>query len=107
VNQSTAVAINDAQLLTWIQIVVSLLTLAGLAFTAGRIFERLNSIQKEQGRVSVALFGEKGTDGAFLRRSEAETMLGHAVREHEAFDRRLGEFQERLGALEARSQGRS
>ncbi len=54
---------------------VSLVTLAGLAFGMGRLYGRIEGLEKGQAEIKGALFGAPGVDGTFVRKSEVELML--------------------------------
>lgn len=93
---------NLESLAQGIQILVSLVGFGGIAFTLGRMFGRLDQVEKAQHDLFHALFEVDDGRGTFLRRSEAELMLQNADRARSAFDSRLNEFHERLGAIEGR-----
>ena len=76
-------------LLIWLQIVVSILTLAGVAFTIGRLVGRIDTMERVMNEVRDSLFGVNGGEGAFLRKSEARLMFETVNREHASFDDRL------------------
>lgn len=85
-----------------LQILVSLTGFGGIAFTLGRMFGRIDNLERGQAAIHDALFKADEGRGSFLRRSEAELMLSNATQEHEAFDKRLTEISARIGKLEAR-----
>lgn len=85
-----------------LQILVSLTGFGGIAFTLGRMFGRIDNLERGQSAIQEALFKADDGRGTFLRRAEAEIMLKSANDQHESFDRRLEEFNHRLGSLEAR-----
>lgn len=90
------------QILQIAQIIVSLATLGGIAFAVGRLYGRIDHLSEGQKEVKDALFGTNGNESAFLRRSEAELMRDQEVAEHAAFDKRLEDFNVRLGRVEHR-----
>ena len=90
------------EILPWAQLGLQVLMLLGFIFTFGRVFERIVHMEKGQAEIKDALFGGHEQEGVFLRRSEARLIQEKEVSTHEAFDRRLGEFQERLALVERR-----
>ena len=90
------------EILQWVQIGLSALTMLGGAFALGRVFERMTAFQEGQKEIKVALFGPDGQGGVFLRRAEAELMLQSANSQRAAQNSRLEELSTRLHAVEAR-----
>lgn len=77
-------------LLTVLQIVVSVVTLLGVVFLAGRFSARFDAVEK-------ALFGGDDQRGIFMRRSEAEILIDKNASEHEEFRRRFDGLEIRRG----------
>jgi len=94
--------VTPSDVLVGLQIVATLLGFGGIAFSLGRLYGRIDSVARIQQEMKEAMFGGEEQGGVFLRRAEGRLMMENANREHEAFDRRLGEFHERLGVLEQR-----
>lgn len=92
--------INVEQVLQAVQLVVLLSGFGGMAFSLGRVFGRIELLEKSQADVKSMLSGGEDGGGIFLRRSEATLMLSNSNQIHEAFDRRLEDFNNRLGRLE-------
>ena len=93
------------QVLQWCQILLSILTLAGGAFTIGRVFERMANMQKDLDDFKLSLFGPYGDAGIFIRRSEADLLFKQADRARGEFDTRLSDLASRMGGLEQRMGG--
>lgn len=91
-----------SQILQVVQLVTLLGGFGGLTFSVGRVFGRIESLEKSQNEMKAMLSGGDDGDGIFLRRAEARIMLESATQQHEAFDRRLEELGVRLGALEVK-----
>jgi hypothetical protein len=82
------------QALVIAQLCVSIVTLMGVVFMAGRLFERVRIIGRHMDEIKTALFGDKGDGGAFVRRAEMIVLKEQADDEHEEFRRRLGLLEE-------------
>jgi hypothetical protein len=90
------------QMLQLVQIGVSVLTLGGVAFALGRVFERIALMQRDTAEIKGALFGTEAKEGIFLRRSEADLMQTNATQQHLEIDRRFAELGQRFSAFELR-----
>jgi len=89
-------------ILPWAVLGVQVLLILGFIFSTGRVYERLGHMEKGQQEIKDSLFGGMDQEGIFLRRSEARLIQEKEVGTHEAFDRQLGEFRERLALVERR-----
>lgn len=88
------------QILQFTQIGVSLITLGGLAFSVGRIYGRIEGLEKGQSEIKVALFGQAGSGGAYIRRDEMTLLREAADREHEILHKAQDDLLGRLEELE-------
>jgi hypothetical protein len=91
------------QVLQWVQIVVSILTLAGVAFAVGRLVGRIDTVERAVNEIRDALFGaQQNGDGAFIRKTEVVLMLDSMNKQQAAFDDRLTEIASRQAPRRAR-----
>lgn len=90
------------------QILISVLTLGGVAFAMGRLVGRIDSFEKSLESLKKALFGNTGYDGAFVSRiemagaiAEAQTKTRHDIRNewHEEFGKFCSEWDDQLEEL--------
>lgn len=88
------------QVLQIVQLVVLLGGFGGLTFSLGRVFGRIERVEVGQTEMKAMLTGGEDGGGIFLRRAEAGLMIDSVNQQHAAFDRRLEEFNARLGAVE-------
>jgi len=101
--------LNLEQMLQIVQMGVSFLAFGGIVFGMGRMAERLNGVERSNGKTEIkldglkeSLFGADGSDGVFLRRSEFREAIDTMIREREAQDRRMGEISHDIGGLRER-----
>lgn len=80
-----------------LQIVISLVTLAGVGYAAGRFSSRFEALERSNQELKTALFGGDQQEGIFLRRTEAELLIHKNDSEHEEFRRRFDGLELRRG----------
>lgn len=90
------------QVLQVVQLVILLGGFAGLTFSIGRVFGRIERLEVSSAEVKAMLSGGDDGNGIFLRRSEARLIQENETQVHAAFDQRLQDFGSRLGACEER-----
>lgn len=91
-----------SQVLQYVQLALGIFTLAGAAFALGVLFNKVETLRAGQQAIQESLFGGDDQRGMFLRRAEAELMVGASVREREALARRVDELTQRLGEVDGR-----
>jgi len=82
------------------QLVLAVVGILGLAFALGRIYGRIEGLEKGLAEMKHSLFGLDGSEGAFVRQSTLRLILESKTREHGEFDRRLSDVGERVAQLE-------